>query len=204
LTPDELTIRKNAMRHLAHRIGAVFYEKDTAGILDLAGDFHRFRTAYRKSVSNVIALDRHWGKLYVMDLEFAESRANIFNRNRQTICFISSRQLGLPEFRIFPRSLFQKIIGFFSPPNDGITDSERFNRNYQVKTDNESLLKMFIDKDVARYIGGKTGYHLEGVGFYLLIYSDTPALEGKMLGAFLEDCLTIGHLMAESGKMSFK
>jgi len=188
-------VRKEAIKNLAYRLGGSYTEDDAAGILSLVRDLPLFRKGFAKKIRNVLHMEPQWGKVYLFDFYHTRHRGKAFMRYQRSVCFVNAKLLGLPEFKLRPALLFDKFIGLFSPQGIQFPDHKRFSKRYILTGENESMIRHYFREDVLDLLSERKDWHMEGLGYYLVLYGATRLAEGRELGRLLEDSLRISRLM---------
>lgn len=192
---DNYDIRREAIKNLAYKLGGFFSDGDGNGILPLVKDFPLFRRGFRKKINNVLTLESDWGKISMFDYSNTEGRGNHFKRFNRSVCFVNARQLGLPEFKLKPANLFHKFIGLFSPIGITFPEHRKFSKRYILSGDDESMIRHYFQDDLLDFLAERKDWHLEGLGYYLVVYGDARLAEGRELGRLLEDSIAITRLI---------
>ncbi|MEM6699181.1 MAG: hypothetical protein AAF599_12335, partial [Bacteroidota bacterium] len=94
------THRSRRLRTVAYDLEMDYNEKDDWGLLQLLKGFHLFKRGGRKRISNI--LSREDGleglKINIFDYRYVISTGKSAKRFRQTVFFVQSKALFLPEF----------------------------------------------------------------------------------------------------------
>lgn len=195
---DLVNIRKQALKNLAHRIGAIYSENDSAGIASLAGDLKLFKKGFsRKTVRNVLTLESNWGKLHIFDL-LEGRRPEKGSGKMRTACFVHARQLGLPLFHLRPKHLADHIVGLFKEQGIAFPEHRRFSTKYILNSESESMIRHYFKENLLDFLSKRKDWHAEGLGFYLLLWGPTRLMEGKELGEFIENSILFGSILIKN------
>lgn len=192
---DKYDVRREAIKNLAYRLGGTFSDEDSSRIFPLLKDLPLFRRGFRKQINNVLSLEYEWGKVYMFDYSNTRNRGNHFKRYRRSVCFINARQLGLPEFRLRPSGLLDKVIGLISPLGISFPEHKKFSKRYILNCEDESMARHYFQDDLLDFLSMRKDWHLEGLGYYLVIYGNHLLAEGRELGRLLEESMTIAQMI---------
>lgn len=190
--------RKIEMRQLATRLDMTFADGDGVGVFSFVQDFSLFKKGLRRRIEHVLTAEESWGKIHILDFTYGRSYLNRSSRAMHTVCFIHSRSFSLPPFEIRPETMLNKFINLFTGKEKGFLGHGRFARRYVLKGKEESLMRHYFRKDVLDYIAATSDWHMEGLGFYLILHSRDGMIPVRDIPEFFSACRNIGQLLARS------
>ena len=103
--------RTQKMSKIAFDFEMDFHPKDDWGLLALLKGFQLFRQGRRRRISNILQRKDDFLELetYIFDYRFVRGRSKHRKTFNQTVFFIQSKKLGLPEFLMKPENFFHRI-----------------------------------------------------------------------------------------------
>ena len=106
--------RRNEMRKVAEVLDMDYYENGKYGLIDYLADFKLFSKGYSKSIKNLlIHVEGVNGKdVRIFDYKFVTGAGKTTQLHNQTVFYIHSPELSLPQFLLKPEHFFHKV-GFF-------------------------------------------------------------------------------------------
>ena len=159
--------REAHLRRLADRLGFTYSPGAVPGLMELIADFRLAARGNKPAVTNVL---RGPGgpDVYLFDYSYKD-----FGRKRtvhQSVCFIHSQQLVLPEMCLQPEGAMHKLGELFGFHDIDFTRFPKFSRQYRLTGEDEDYIRHHFSDAVLNYFTLHKGWSVEGLGFYLLLY----------------------------------
>ena len=124
-------------------------------------------------------------KIHIFDYRYLKWAGKSSRRIEQTVFFLESRKLGLPEFYMQPEHFFHKIGEIMGLTEDidfeGHID---FSYNYRLTGDDETYIRHSFKEDILRFFAIEKGWSMEGLGFYMLFYKKNKILKPALVHDF--------------------
>lgn len=177
------------MKELSHKLGAGFDEKDDLGVRHLLGDFNLFRIGGSRKITNLISKESEDLKWYVFDYKYIVSTGNSAQQFKQTVFFINSKKLGLPEFLMKPEGFFHRIGKWLGIEDIDFDSFPRFSDNYFLKGEYESFIRETFNNHILRLFCIEKDWWMEGMGYYLIIYKKRKILPPAEIKRFHKKAL---------------
>ena len=194
------TKRREQLSKLAFELDMQFHAKDEYGLKSRLGQFRLFKESGSKSISNLLLKKDAWlsSTVAIFDLKITDhdNSGEVFS---QTVFFIDSKELSLPEFFIRPEYFFDRV-GKFLKLADEIQFQEypEFDKNYWIKGDEESLVKKMVSDDLARFFAVEKKWRLEGMNYFLIFYQRKKLLKPEEIKSFYKKGLQLFDWLKES------
>lgn len=170
--------RRSELSQLAHELGMSYSEGDEYDLPGQLRDFRLFRRGRRRQVRHL--LHRQDGMmdydLKIMDYSYVRGK-----RKRpidQTVFFLRSNAMVLPEFWMRPESLLHKVGELLGREDIDFERFPKFSGRYRLTGDDEVFIRHHFNEELLHFFSVERGWYLEGVGYYLLFYK-----KGKLLGS---------------------
>lgn len=162
--------RAKRLRELAHQLGFTYGETDTYGMSRWLEDFRLTSRGRRATISNVLREHRGLGEYdaYLFDYGYEE-----FGRQQpvhQTVFFLHSQRLVLPELCLQPETLKHKLGQLFGWDDIDFVRYPKFSKQYRLTGEDEGYIRHHFTEEVLNYFTIHKGWSVEGIGYYLLVY----------------------------------
>ncbi|MAT54980.1 MAG: hypothetical protein CMN32_10915 [Saprospirales bacterium] len=180
--------RKQDLQDLAYRHEMTFYEKDEWGMNALLKDFSLFSIGHSRKVFNILysATDFLEEKLAVFDYRYTIQAGNTPVTHLQTVFFIQSKQLSLPQMLLKPENFFHKIGTWFGMQDIDFEEYPEFSDRYLLQGEDEQRIRKTIDENVSRFFLVQKKWSMESVGYFLALYKHQHLMEAHELDHFLK------------------
>lgn len=171
ITPFQKRSRTAALREIADQIGMEFSEKDDWGMRSLLKDFELFQKGSRRRITNL--LHKTTGlmeeKISICDYQYTISTGKSAHTHYQTVFFLQSKDLGLPEMLVYPENFFHKIGSLLGMQDIDFEEWPEFSRKFLVQG-NEWGVRRLMNEDLTKFFLVERHWCLESLGFYLVFY----------------------------------
>ena len=103
--------RGDQFKRAALRLRVEYTPEDDWGIMQQLQDFRLFRRGFRGRIRHVLSQETGLmeSKVHVFDYRYLKWMGKSTKRVQQTVFFLESRKLGLPEFYMHPENFFHRI-----------------------------------------------------------------------------------------------
>ena len=193
--------RPEELRKVAHHLGLNYREKDDLGLLRLLLDFKLFKQGGAKKIKNIL-----WEynpsndvKTWMFDYQYSVSTGNSHQTFKQSVFFIYSKNLGLPEFYLKPEHFFHKIASWLGKDDIDFDSHQEFSDQYYLKGEHEDIIRETFSGDSLHYFTLEKGWHVEGLNYYLIIYKSKKLLKPQQVEQFYKKALEIYNLLRDGG-----
>ncbi|NJB87673.1 hypothetical protein GGR26_003457 [Lewinella marina] len=160
------------LRQLADRLGMTFSDSDTHGLDRWLEDFRLAARGRRTAITNVL---REQQGLKEYDAYLFDYSYRSFGKQQavhQTVFFLHSQQLVLPELCLQPETLLHKLGQLFGREDIDFTRFPKFSKQYRLTGTDEGYIRHQFTDEVLNYFTVNKGWSVEGIGYYLLLYKD--------------------------------
>ncbi len=170
--------RTDALRQLAFSLNLQFDPKPSFNDLKLLKSFELFKIGGNKKVLNHCSKvdDLLEYKYQIFDYEYTVQAGNTPVTFKQTVLFILGQRLELPIFRLRPETWLDRIGRYLGWDDIDFHNYPEFSHQYFLVGDDEDLVRHFFDDRTLHFLTLHDGWHLEGVGFFMIMYK-----KGKLL-----------------------
>ncbi len=162
--------RQQSLETLAARQGYPFSATDEIGLHRQLEDFRLASRGHQRKVTNI--LQRQHGladhEAYIFDYHY-RSYGNK-QEVHQTVLFLQSQQIALPELSLQPEKLVHKLGELFGAQDIDFVRFPKFSGQYRLTGDDEAYIRHHFSDQVLNFFTLHRGWSLEGIGFYLILY----------------------------------
>jgi len=173
---------------------------DEWGIQQQLQDFRLFQRGFRGRLRHVLAKQDGLleSKVYIFDYRYLLWAGKSTRRVEQTVFFLESRKLGLPEFYLRPEHFFHRVGETLGLVDD--IDFEEyldFSNNYRLTGSDEEYIRHNFQEEILRFFAIEKGWSMEGLGFYLLLYQKGKVLAPNVIADFYRKGMQVYGKMNE-------
>ena len=165
-----MAYREKSLQNLAHRLGYQYSEGDAFGLSTKLQGFRLTSQGHDHEISNVLR-SRHElleHDLFVFDYRFDPYTGR--GDTHQTVLFVQSQQMGLPELHLQPETLVHKFGELLGWGDIDFVRFPKFSGQYRLTGDDEVFIRHHFNEDVLNFFTLNKGWSLEGIGYYLILY----------------------------------
>ncbi len=191
--------RASAMQDVATSLGMSYRAKDEYGTRKLLGDFELFKRGGRKKVTNLMKKTEEDLELNtnIFDYQYTVSTGKSAVTLRQTVFFVQSKQLALPQFLLKPEHFFHRIGTYLGMQDIDFVDHPEFSRQYLLQGEDEDFIRRKLDADFRSYFTVEKNWTLEGLNYFLIFYRNKKRLAPEEIPEFYRKGKEIYQLIFE-------
>lgn len=193
--------RKQKMREQARRMGMVYYPKAAEETVDHLRTFRFMGRGKRTRVKHVLYRTFPDQKAHVHLFDLSYYRGD--NPKRQTVFWIESNHLQLPDFFLRPEHYGHTVARFLGDRDIQFDRYPVFSRNYWVKGNQESEVRYLLHDDLLDYFSRRPGWFMEGAGREFILFKHRKKWPAKQLNSLMEIGLNVFDMILQRGKGRF-
>lgn len=180
--------RSNSLLELANELDWDFSRKDEYGLISLMRDFKLFRRGHSRKIKNIISYQDEGLDIdvQVFDYQYTISAGNSHRRVSQSVFFVQSKTLELPQFYLRPEDFFQKIAKFFGRQDINFESHPEFSDQYLLQSTDEERLRKTLNQDLLHFFSIEKKWSLEGIGYYLILYRNNKRFKPQELKTLID------------------
>ncbi|MFK7980720.1 MAG: hypothetical protein AB8G86_12115 [Saprospiraceae bacterium] len=175
--------RTEQLERIAKELELSFAAKDEFGLINLLKDFKLFRRGGRKRITNILGEKEESleGDFRVFDYRYTISTGKSSRTFRQTVFFVQSKKLGLPEFYMQPEHFFYKIGNYLGIEDIDFEEFPQFSDQYWLKGKDEAAVRRSMNAEILHFFTIEKYWSLEGLNYFLIFYSKNKVLHGDQV-----------------------
>ena len=177
--PINYTARAAAMEDVSKWMKMTYHVQDEWGLMSKLLDFELFRTGRQKTIFNLLEWKDAFmeEQVYIFDYAYTRGSGKSKKRYMQTVFFMNSKFLGLPEFLMKPETFFHKIGQYLGLQDDiDFIEHEKFSEQYLLQSDDEARLRSLMNKEILHFFTVEQNWTLEGIGYFMVFYKNDRLL----------------------------
>ena len=183
-SPDS---REGQLRAVARRLGMQYRPVEEFSSRNLLSEFPLFKRGRNRVIKNILEKqsDDLTTKVQIFDYRFETG----FNKTRrsweQTIFFVQSKQLAVPEFSMQPETVFHKLGSYLFKMQDiDFEQYPKFSGNYLLQGEDEHYIRFMMNDRLLQFFNSETGWYMEGINFYLILYKLNKRFKARQIRDF--------------------
>jgi len=135
-------------------------------------DFTLFRRGRRRKITNVLTTtdDMMDLTINVFDYSYVRGKSKTRKYRRQTVFFVNSKLIGLPEMQLKPETLVHKLGHMLGIEDINFEEFPKFSGQYYLTGEDEELIRHAMSKKALRFFTNETGWCMEGLNYYMILY----------------------------------
>ena len=197
--------RKQAMQQVAFDLSLNFQEEGTDALMPYLSGFKLFRRGRRQKITNILSYQDQMleYQAYIFDYRYSVGSGKDRRTLHQTVFFIQSKKLGLPEFWMQPEKFFHKIGEYLGLTQDiDFTDYPEFSKHYRLKGEDEDYIRATMDDQLLHFFTINKNWYLEGVNYYMIFYKKNRIIAPAKIKDFYGKGLHLARLL-EAEELGF-
>lgn len=178
-------LRKEKYKFLCAAQGMTFLDKDEYGTKAYLNGFELFKSRNGK-IRNLCQLksDAMDKEINIFDYRYTISTGKTFHVFDQTVFFVNSKNLGLPEFLLKPESLGHKIGAYLGREDIDFESYPVFSDKYHLSGENEDYIRHHFDDTILKFFSKTSGWSIEAANYYLIFYAANSLVPENILMDF--------------------
>ena len=162
--------RTEAIKQLAATMGFDYREHPQTYLPDTIWQFDLFNKGRNRRLKHLIQGTQEEAIVSVSDYQYTTGTQKNRTTHNQTVVFIESDRLNLPNFLLIPENIFHKVGNVFGYKDIDFDSHPEFSSQYLLKgTDEESIRSLFHD-GILNIYQRHPGTSTEGLDTLLIYY----------------------------------
>lgn len=185
--PTRLT-RPEALQRMAAEWGMTYQPKDEWGLQRQLADFRLFRRGGSRRITNLLQSRDEMleTSFHLFDYRFTVSTGKSSKVFNQSVFFVESKRLGLPQFTMKPENFLHVIGDMLGFKDIDFEAYPKFSKNYYLKGEHEELIRSTLPHRFLRFFSQEREWHLEAVNYYLVFYRIDHLARPRELKTFFD------------------
>lgn len=159
-------------------------------------EFNLFKQGSVRGVENIVSGTKRQVDIALIDFTFTTGGGNQTVTHKQSVVYLASPALDLPQFLLRPESVFDRIGAALGFNDIDFPNNSDFSRRYLLKGKEEIQVRSAFTLEVLTYFETKKTINVEAAGNRLIVYRHGKSLEPGPLMELLREGTDILELFA--------
>ncbi len=173
---------------------------DEFGLINLLKDFRIFKKGSEQKIENIIGekTELYESDFRVFDFQYSFQKGKNNLISRQTIFFVQSKNIGLPQFYMEPERYFNKAGKYLGIEDIDFEVFPQFSDQYWLKGESESEIRSTMSDELLHYFTVEKDWSLEGLNYFMIFYKKDKIIPTTDLLEFYQKGKEILKMFSES------
>ncbi|MCO6480532.1 MAG: hypothetical protein J5I94_28070 [Phaeodactylibacter sp.] len=193
--------RSAQLKNIAYQLGMEYKAEDEWGLHTMLKDFRLFSRGHHRRITNM--LYRRDGMLQldvrIFDYRYTISTGKSSRDFKQTVFYVQSKKLGLPQFLMKPERFFHKIGAWLGLEDIDFERYPKFSSQYLLKGDDEDYIRASFKEEVLQFFTIEKDWSMEGLNYYLVLYRKNRLLLPSQIVDFYRKGMQVHQLLLSEG-----
>jgi hypothetical protein len=178
--------RTQQFKAAADELGFHFAQEGESLPPEMAAQFELFGQGRRQKVSNLMFAESDNVRMSLFDYCFTIGSGKHARTIHQTVLYLQSADMHLPQFVLRPENLLHKIGSVFGFKDIDFESHPRFSKMFLLRGNNEPAIRHVFTPEVLTFFEEHSGVCVEASEQQLLLYRAGKRIPPAKLREFLE------------------
>ena len=164
-----------------------FFPKGTTSLFERLKPFHLFSKGWSRKIKNLMEGEANKVELAIFDYQYTTHGGQHPQTHRQSLLFIRSPKLNLPDFSLRPENVFHKIGSAFGDKDIDFETHPIFSKSYLLRGDNEAVIRGLFNNELLNFIQSQQKISIEGSSDQLIFYRHKNRVKPEEVESFMEE-----------------
>jgi len=164
-----------------------FFPKGSASLFERLKPFHLFSKGWSRKIKNLMEGEANKVELAIFDYQYTTHGGQHPQTHRQSLLFIRSPKLNLPDFSLRPENVFHKIGSAFGDKDIDFETHPIFSKSYLLRGDNEAAIRGLFNNELLNFIQSQQKISIEGSSDQLIFYRHKNRVKPEEVESFMEE-----------------
>ena len=164
-----------------------FFPKGSTSLFERLKPFHLFSKGWSRKIKNLMEGEANKVELAIFDYQYTTHGGQHPQTHRQSLLFIRSPKLNLPDFSLRPENVFHKIGSAFGDKDIDFETHPIFSKSYLLRGDNEAAIRGLFNNELLNFIQSQQKISIEGSGDKLIFYRHKNRVKPEEVESFMEE-----------------
>lgn len=182
--------RRQQLAETSKNLGFNFSINNEYGLIGMMKDFDLFKKGYSKRINNIISntIIEEFEKtdIRIFDFKYTVGGGNSTRRIAQTVFYVHSKSLRLPQFYIGPERFYHRIGKWLGMQDIDFNTFPKFSNQFLVQGPEEDLIRKALNKPLLQMLVQEKNYNLEGINYLLVFYKYNTRIAPEQIASFYQ------------------
>jgi hypothetical protein len=164
-----------------------FFPKGTTSLFERLKPFHLFSKGWSRKIKNLMEGEANKVELAIFDYQYTTHGGQHPQTHRQSLLFIRSPKLNVPDFSLRPENVFHKIGSAFGDKDIDFETHPIFSKSYLLRGDNEAAIRGLFNNELLNFIQSQQKISIEGSSDQLIFYRHKNRVKPDEVESFMEE-----------------
>ena len=164
-----------------------FFPKGTTSLFERLKPFHLFSKGWSRKIKNLMEGEANKVELAIFDYQYTTHGGQHPQTHRQSLLFIHSPKLYLPDFSLRPENVFHKIGGSFGYKDIDFETHPIFSKSYLLRGENEAAIRGLFNNELLNFIQSQQKICIEGSGDQIIFYRHKSRVKPEEVESFMKE-----------------
>ena len=164
-----------------------FFPKGSTSLFERLKPFYLFSKGRSRKIKNLMEGEANKVELAIFDYQYTTHGGEHPQTHRQSLLFIRSPKLNLPDFSLRPENVFHKIGSAFGDKDIDFETHPIFSKSYLLRGDNEAAIRGLFNNKLLNFIQSQQKISIEGSGDQLIFYRNKNRVKPEEVESFMEE-----------------
>jgi len=164
-----------------------FLPKGSTSLFERLKPFHLFSQGWSRKIKNLMEGEANKVELAIFDYQYTTHGGQHPQTHRQSLLFIRSPKLNLPDFSLRPENVFHKIGSAFGDKDIDFETHPIFSKSYLLRGDNEAAIRGLFNNELLNFIQSQQKISIEGSSDQLIFYRHKNRVKPEEVESFMEE-----------------
>jgi hypothetical protein len=176
--------RTQKMKGVAAEMSMAFTELNDTGLHQQLSEFKLFKKGLHRKIRNLMMESLIDSECMIFDYEYVISSGHARRCFKQTVFFINSKSLSLPQFYQKPETIFTKLLALAGMQDINFENFPDYSGKNYLKGEYEEVIRYYFSKDVLELLTNHKDLYVEGMNYYLILYQHDKLCTPSQIKAF--------------------
>ena len=164
-----------------------FFPKGSTSLFERLKPFYLFSKGRSRKIKNLMEGEANKVELAIFDYQYTTHGGQHPQTHRQSLLFIRSPKLNLPDFSLRPENVFHKIGSAFGDKDIDFETHPIFSKSYLLRGDNEAAIRGLFNNELLNFIQSQQKISIEGSGNQMIFYRHRNRIKPEEVESFMEE-----------------
>lgn len=187
---------------LASQLSLKYDFEHDLGLVKQLSDFKLFKFGSSQKITNVIQERSIDSENYLFDYQYIVSTGKSSVRFDQTVFFVNSKQLSLPQFVQKPETFFTNLMAILGFKDIDFANFPEYSEKYHLEGEYEAVIRFYFSDELLKLLTTQNAFNMEAMNYYFILYHQSKLIDKNELNAFRNLGLMLYNLFIIQSKKS--
>lgn len=187
---------------LASQLNLKYEQQNDLGLIKQLSDFGLFNFGSSQKISNVLIEKSLDSENYLFDYQYVVSTGKSSVRFEQTVFFVNSKQLSLPQFVQKPETFFTNLMAYLGFNDIDFAKFPEYSDKFHLKGEFEEVIRFYFSEELLQLLSDQKSFNMEAMNYYFILYHQNKLINTSELKAFRNLGMMLYNLFLLQSKKS--